>query len=85
MCDMETNEQKQIRPGLKRKSLAFGILVLTLGLFWLAYNFGMISDRVWDHIISWPMLLIAIGLVLLLGSKHIFRKGGCLTIRGSVL
>ncbi|MDD5696336.1 MAG: DUF5668 domain-containing protein [Bacteroidales bacterium] len=60
---METNEQKQMRPGLKRKSLMFGILVLALGLFWLAYNFGMISDRVWDHIISWPMLLIAIGLV----------------------
>ena len=60
---METNEQKQIRPGLKGKSLVFGILVLSLGLLWLAYNFGIISENVWDHIISWPMLLIAIGLV----------------------
>jgi len=60
---METNEQKQTRPELKRKSLVFGILVLALGLLWLAYNFGMVSDKVWDHIISWPMLLVGIGLV----------------------
>lgn len=52
-----------MRPGLKRKSLVFGILVLSLGLLWLANNFGMISENVWDHIISWPMLLIGIGLV----------------------
>lgn len=81
MCDMETNEQKQMRPGLKRKSLAFGILVLALGIFWLAYNFGMISDQVWDHIISWPMLLIGIGLVNLFnGNGRGF--GGILVLIG---
>jgi predicted membrane protein len=60
---MENLDSKQVRPGLRRKSLAFGILVLAFGFTWLLRNFGMINDTVWDHIISWQMLLIAIGLV----------------------
>lgn len=60
---METQDSKQVRPGLKRKSLAFGIIVVAFGFIWLLRNFGMINDTAWDHIISWQMLLIAIGVV----------------------
>jgi predicted membrane protein len=60
---METQDSKQVRPGLKHKSLAFGIIVLTFGFIWLLRNFGMINDTAWDHIISWQMLLIAIGVI----------------------
>lgn len=60
---METLEKTPVRNGLKKKSLAFGLLVLLLGLLWLLRNFGMISENAWDHIISWQMLLIAIGVI----------------------
>ncbi|MFO7613971.1 MAG: DUF5668 domain-containing protein [Bacteroidales bacterium] len=60
---MENTEKHPVRNGLKRKSLVFGLLVLGLGLAWLMRNFGVISENVWDHIFSWQMLLIAIGLI----------------------
>ena len=49
--------------GLKTKSLVFGLLVLALGVTWLLHNFGFIGETVWDHIFSWQMLLIAIGII----------------------
>ena len=60
---MENNGQPTVRHGLKTKSLVFGLLVLGLGFIWLLRNFGMISERAWDVIFSWQMLLIAIGVV----------------------
>lgn len=56
--------------GLKTKSLVFGLLVLGLGLAWLGHNFGLISDVVWDHIFSWQMLLIAIGVINVVNDSH---------------
>jgi predicted membrane protein len=60
---MENNEHATVAHGIKRKSLVFGLLVLGLGFVWLLRNFGMISERAWDVIFSWQMLLIAIGIV----------------------
>jgi predicted membrane protein len=60
---MENNEQTAVRQGMKTKSLVFGLFVLGLGFTWLLHNFGIISDRAWDVIFSWQMLLIAIGVI----------------------
>jgi len=60
---MENTEKQPVRNGLKKKSLVFGLLVLALGLTWLMRNFGILSENVWDHIFSWQMLLIAIGVI----------------------
>ena len=60
---METFEKQPVRQGLKRKSLVFGLLVLGLGILWLMRNFGIIPEQAWDWIISWQMLLIAIGVI----------------------
>jgi predicted membrane protein len=78
---MENLDSKQIRPGLKRKSLVFGLVVLALGFIWLFHNFGMINETVWDHIISWQMLLIAIG-VINLANGHGRGFGGVLILIG---
>jgi predicted membrane protein len=61
--EMEQNESPTVQYGLKRKSLVFGLLVVGLGCIWLLHNFGMINDSAWDLIISWQMLLIAIGII----------------------
>jgi predicted membrane protein len=60
---MENNEQTAVRQGMKTKSLVFGLFVLGLGFTWLLHNFGIISDRAWDVIFSWQMLVIAMGLI----------------------
>jgi predicted membrane protein len=60
---MENFEQPQVHHGLKRKSLVFGLLVVALGILWLMHNFGILGENTWDLIISWQMLLIAIGVV----------------------
>ena len=63
MNKMENHTASAVHHGMKRKSLVFGLLVLGLGVAWLAKNFGIMGDRTWDIIFSWQMLLIAIGIV----------------------
>lgn len=60
---MENNTTKPVQHGMTNKSLVFGLLVVGLGLAWLANNFGIMGERTWDIIFSWQMLLIAIGIV----------------------
>ncbi len=67
---MENLERQPVRRGMRRKSMVMGLLVLGLGAIWLMYNFGMISPIVWDYIISWQMLLIAIGLINVAADGH---------------
>jgi predicted membrane protein len=50
--------------------LAFGIIVIALGFFWLMRNVGLLSESTWHVIFSWEMLLIAIGVISL------FNPGG---------
>lgn len=54
-----------------RKSMAFGIVVLLLGLALLLRNLGTFDEtNVWEYIFSWQMLLIAIGTVNVAGEGH---------------
>lgn len=67
---MEHLDKQPVRRAMQRKSMIIGLLVLGLGAFWLMHNFNLISPAFWDHIISWQMLLIAIGLVNVAGVGH---------------
>jgi predicted membrane protein len=67
---MEHMEKQPVRRGLQRKSMVIGLLVLSLGAFWLMRNYGIISELAWDYIFSWQMLLIAIGLINVIGEGH---------------
>ena len=60
---MEKMESHRFSPDLGRKKLMIGVLLVGLGVTWLLHNMGMVSDTVWDVIISWQTLLIAIGLI----------------------
>lgn len=54
-----------------RKSMAFGIIVLLLGLALLLRNLGIYENtNIWSYIFSWQMLLIAIGAVNVIGEGH---------------
>jgi len=59
--------EKMESPGFKSevggKKIMIGILLVGLGAAWLTHNMGMMPHAIWDAIISWQTLLIAIGLV----------------------
>ena len=55
-----------MKEGSHHKTLYFAILLILAGLVFLAYQFDVLSDRASYIIISWPMLIIAIGLINLI-------------------
>ena len=77
----EFREHREFRPATQRKTLVFGLLVIAAGLGWLLHNFEWIPDNVWDIIWSWPMLLIAIG-VINISNGHGRGFGAVLVIIG---
>ncbi len=56
-------EVKVVKPGLRRKSIVFGLLVIGFGICWLLNNLGMLHPEVKRGVFSWPALVIAIGLI----------------------
>jgi predicted membrane protein len=60
---MEIQESESKKPGMKPKSIVFGILILVFGFLLLFRNTGVINERIFHILFSWEMLLIAIGLI----------------------
>ena len=58
---MENEVKSQFRTG-HTKGLGFGIILMLIGIVFLGFNFGFIPHALERLIISWPMLLIVIGL-----------------------
>lgn len=52
------------------KKLALGLVILTAGVLFLFNRLDMIPSNVADHIFSWQMILIAIGIVSIAGHKN---------------
>jgi predicted membrane protein len=52
----------------RTKKMAFGIVIILAGLLLLAFNTGVFPFTIKHIIFSWPMLLIAIGIISLFGS-----------------
>lgn len=72
---MENEVKDPIRRGYT-KGLGFGIVLMLFGIVFLGFNFGFIP-RVLEHvIISWPMLLIVLGV-----SHYLRRK----VVSGTIL
>lgn len=59
-------ETKHKHPNIAKR-FAFGIMLIIVGVVFLLHNGGIINDELAEIIISWPMLLIAIGIVGLFG------------------
>lgn len=52
-----------------QKNLLLGLLVVLFGVLFMMHNMQLISPHLWRIIFSWPMLLVAIGLVNLANYK----------------
>ncbi|MCX6253375.1 MAG: DUF5668 domain-containing protein [Bacteroidia bacterium] len=75
---METNENykdenrhtRREHHHLKNNRAIIGVILVLVGLFLVMRNTGFFPDFI-DHVIfSWPMLLVAIGLVMTLGASE---------------
>lgn len=51
------------------KTWIIGILIVAFGLLYLLRNLDLMDQRTWQTIFSWPMLLVAIGIVNLADRK----------------
>lgn len=67
---MENETKNPIRSGYT-KGLGFGLILMSIGLVFLGVNFGIISNETRSILISWPMLLIVIGLSNFLRSHNL--------------
>jgi len=62
------------------KKVVIGILILTLGVIILMKNLGILYWPFYSAFISWQMLLIAIGLILLFDKRKNNKTGGAVLI-----
>ncbi|MBW6502223.1 MAG: cell wall-active antibiotics response protein [Bacteroidales bacterium] len=68
---METNEKfKDERPARVSNRVIIGVILVLAGLFLVIRNTGFFPDYIDKVIFSWPMLLVAIGLVMTLGASE---------------
>ncbi len=58
---MENEVKNSFRSGYS-KGLGFGLLLMLIGIIFLGLNFGFIPHELRHVLISWPMLLIVIGI-----------------------
>ena len=77
---MENGVNNSFRSGYS-KGLSFGLVLMLLGVVFLGFNFGWIPDQLRHVIISWPMLLIVIGVSHYLRQK--FFSGTILMLVGA--
>lgn len=77
---MENEVKNSFRTGYT-KGLGFGVILMLIGVVFLGFNFGFIPGELRHVIISWPMLLIVIGISNYF-KRHIF-SGTILVLIGS--
>lgn len=61
---------KAMRTYKNRSRFALGIVLIAIGLVFFAGNFGLIAAPIFDVLTSWPMILVAIGLLNLLKKQY---------------
>ncbi|MFM2290812.1 MAG: hypothetical protein RIS29_625 [Bacteroidota bacterium] len=67
---MENVDKSSFRKGYK-KGIGFGLFLVLLGVVLLGLNFGLIPHELRHVLISWPMLLIVIGIGNFLKGHHV--------------
>ena len=79
---MENEVKNSFRSGYT-KGVGFGVLLILLGSIFLGFQTGLISGQLERVIVSWPMLLIFIGIVNLF--KRHWISGIILIVIGKFL
>ncbi|MBW6491080.1 MAG: cell wall-active antibiotics response protein [Lentimicrobium sp.] len=51
------------------RSMVIGLLIVAFGLLYMLHNLDVLDHKTWRAIFSWPMLLVAIGIVNLADRK----------------
>lgn len=64
------------------ETLVIGLMIIGVGLLYMLRNMGLVRLDVWHIVFSWPMLLIAIGLVNFVKKQYVW--GGILLVIGLV-
>lgn len=67
---MEPNTEHKTHPDSYRKKGMLGIIVILAGLALLLLNTGFLPYYLRHILISWPMLLVAIGVISLIGAEN---------------
>lgn len=67
------------------QKLALGLVILSAGVLFLFNRLDMIPSNVAEHIFSWQMILIAIGIVTIAGSKNNIGGWAILAVGGFFL
>ena len=67
---MENEVKNSFRSGYT-KGMGVGLVLMVIGVIFLAANFGFVSDKLRNILISWQMLLIVIGVVNLFRQRLI--------------
>jgi len=62
------------------KKIVVGILIMILGVFLLFNNMGFFNHEVYSVVISWPMLVVAIGTILLFDKPSDHKSAGIVLI-----
>ena len=55
-----------------QKTMLMGLLIVLFGVLYMMHNIGLVNPTLWRVIFSWPMLLVAIGLVNIADRKPAF-------------
>lgn len=55
------------------KTIVTGLVIIAAGVLWLLRNVGMLPPEIASVFLSWPMLLIVIGFIGLMGKAKIFH------------
>ncbi len=74
------NPSNPQKPPISKKAIMFGILVILFGVALLLRNFGVLTDEQRSIIFSWKTILIAIGIMNLVGKE--FFSGMMLIVIG---
>ncbi len=68
---MDSNEKyREDRPARANNRVIIGVILVLAGLFLVIRNTGFFPGYIDNVIFSWPMLLVAIGLVMTLGASE---------------
>ncbi len=80
--DPFNENNKMMKPQHRFKTMVVGVLIIAFGLLFMMRNMDLIDRQTWRMIFSWPMLLVALGVVNLAERK--FTWGLVLLAVGSV-
>ncbi|TAJ14034.1 hypothetical protein DMA11_06690 [Marinilabiliaceae bacterium JC017] len=67
-CEIMKTRLEDMKSRHQGSHVGFGFFLILLGLVFLGGNLGMIPPHIYDVIMSWPMILVAIGVI------HLFKK-----------